>query len=196
MGETTLQDHRLAAAHTSNTYTSLKTCALAFIAAQKHNPNLAATMDFSALAALTTQSFTHTFGPAFSVAQTPKLQGVFDFARFRAHLESMLPMLERWEIEVTGAVVDEQGKSVVVRARYEMFVKGVEEGVENDVVWWLELEEQQCGSGGGHGNAADGGWRVRKSTEIVDFGASARIRELMMAGKGESARKDSAAVAE
>jgi len=184
MGETTLQDHRLATdAHTSNTYTSLKDTALAFIDAQKHNPNLAPRMDFAALHNLTTRSFSHTFGPSYSVAQAPKLQGVFDFSSFKAHLESMLPMLERWEIEVKGVVVDETRRSAVVRARYDMFVKDVREGVENDVVWWLELE----------GTGTDGEWKVRKSTEIVDFGASSKIRELMMGQKG---RKDSAAVAE
>ncbi|KAF3041801.1 hypothetical protein E8E11_005419 [Didymella keratinophila] len=183
MGETTLQDHRLATdTHTSNTYTRLKDTALAFIDVQRHNPNLAQKMDLDTLHSLTTGSFSHTFGPSYSVAQTPKLQGVFDFPAFKAHLESMLPMLDKWEIEVKGVVVDETG-SVVVRARYDMFVKDVQEGVENDVVWWLELEE----------TGTDGEWKVRKSTEMVDFGASAKIRELMMGQKG---RKDSAAVAE
>lgn len=181
MGETTLQDHRLAS-HTSSTYTRLKDTALSFIDAQKHNPNLnnEDKMDFEALRSLATQGFTHSFGPTYSVSQTPKLQGSFDFERFKAHLESMLPHLETWDIDVRGVVVDEVGRSAVVRAMYRMFVKGKEEGVENDVVWWLEMEE--------HGDE----WKVRKSTEMVDFGASKRIAELMMAGKG-GARKDSAA---
>ncbi|KAJ4370939.1 hypothetical protein N0V86_008633 [Didymella sp. IMI 355093] len=169
------QDPALASsAHPSATYTALKHTAQAFVAGQSHKPALAARMDFEALRALTSSSFVHSFGPAYSVAQAPKLQGQFDFERFQAHLQGMLPMLERWEIEEKGLVVDERGRSVVVRASYRMFVKGGE-GVENDVVWWLELEEEgKDGEGGG--------WKVRKSTEIVDFGASTRIRELMMGG--------------
>jgi hypothetical protein len=163
--------------HPSATYTALKRTAQAFVAGQSHQAGLAARMDFQALRALTSPSFVHSFGPAYSVAQTPKLQGEFDFEGFQAHLQGMLPMLERWEIEETGLVVDEWGRSVVVRASYRMFVKGGKEGVENDVVWWLELEDERDGEGGG--------WKVRKSTEIVDFGASRRIRELMM-GSGNS----------
>lgn len=107
-------------------------------------------------------------------------------------------MLERWEIDVKSVVVDAAGASVVVRASYVMHVKGAgeREGVENDVVWWLELEEQQSGSEVGEGNEVGGGWKVRKSTEIVDFGASGRIRELMMRGKDGGGRKDSAAIAD
>ncbi|KAF3043741.1 hypothetical protein E8E12_009317 [Didymella heteroderae] len=182
MGETTLQDDGLAAssARPSTTYTGLKATALAFIAAQKHAAHLAAKMDLSALRRLTTPRFCHSFGPAYSVAHTPKLQGAFDFAAFEAHLQGMLPMLERWEIRVAGAVVDEACKSVVVRATYVMYVKGAQEAVENDVVWWLELEDVPSGSEAAGGAGTEGGWKVSKSTEIVDFGASAKIRELMM----------------
>ena len=106
MGETTLQDHRLATSHTSSTYTRLKHTALSFITTQAHNPNLSNNdrMDFDALRSLTTSSFSHSFGPAYSVSQTPKLQGSFDFERFKKHLESMLPALETWEIDGEGVV--------------------------------------------------------------------------------------------
>ena len=199
MGETTLQDRRLAAnSHKTNKYTALKETALAFMNAQKHNPNLESKMDFDALRALTTPLFSHTFGPTFSVSQAPRLQGSFTIDMFIKHLGGTIPHLEGWDIAVRGVVVDEVGESVVVRSMYTMRVEGEE--VENDVVWWLELEERPSGSEVGEGNEVNGGWKVRKSTEIVDSGAAGRIKELMMRGKGESdgkiGRKDSAAVAE
>lgn len=193
MGSPTPQDHRLAAAaHPSTTYISLEETALAFINAQKHNPSLPTKLDFPALAALTTPSYSHTFGPRFAVSHAPKLQGAFDFARFRAHLEGMLPLLERWEIDVEDVAVDGAGKSVVLRTRYEMWVKGAGEGVENEVVWWLELEEGVSGSETGEGKE-EGGWKIRKSTEFVDFAASARIRELMVGGADGGRGKETAA---
>lgn len=185
MREPTPQDHHAAASHQSTTYTSLRLTALAFISAQQHTPHLASKLDLAALAALTTPSYVHTFGPRFAVAHAPKLQGAFDFARFRSHLEGMLPALERWEIGVEDVAVDEAGRSVVVRARYDMWVKGAGEGVENEVVWWLELEEGRDSSETGEARGA--GWRVRRSRESVDFAASARIRELMAGGKGAAA---------
>lgn len=185
MGETTLQDRRLAAdAHKTNKYTALKETALAFIDVQRRNPALSTGMDVDGLRNLVTKSFSHSFGPTYSVSHAPRLQGPFTIDKFIEHVSAMIPQLESWDIDTTGIVVDEVGSSVVIRASYMMHVGG--EKVENDIVWWLELEE---------GNEVDGGWKVRKSTEIVDLGAAARIKELMMRGKGQAERKDSATVA-
>jgi hypothetical protein len=175
MHETTLQDQRAATApHRSSRYDTLKTAALGFIHAQTCNAALPTRMDFDALRALTAPGYSHEFGPAYAVSQAPKLQGRFSVDAFIQHLEGMIPNLEGWEVEVTGTVVDEVGGSVVVRAGYWMQVKGAdeEEKVQNDVVWWLEMEDGAEGC------------RVRKSTEMVDAGAAGRIRELMMRGKG------------
>ena len=178
MGETTLQDHRAAAnKQKNNKYIALKETALSFVNSQAYNAQLETRMDFSCLRSITTPSFSHTFGPSYSVSCSPKLQGSFTIETFITHLEGMIPSLERWDIEVKGIVVDEVGASVVVRASYGMQVKGGSESVENDVVWWLEMEDELRGGGGG------GGWKVRKSTEMVDMGAAGRIRELMMKGK-------------
>lgn len=83
----------------------------------------------------------------------------------------MVPVLERWEIVVKGVVVDVEERSVVLRVGYEMFVKGGKEGVRNEVVWWLDMEEKE------------GEWKVGRSVEILDFGAAARIREIV-GGRG------------
>lgn len=200
MGETTLQDRRAAAAaaggHATNKYTSLKETALAFIDAQACNASLSSKMDFSALGQMVAPSYSHAFGPRYTVSAAPNLQGSFSIESFVEHLGRMIANLEAWHVEVRGCVVDEVGESVVLRASYRVQVKGAEEVVENDVVWWLELEEGGSGSEIGEGNHGDGGWKVRKSTEMVDAGAVGRIRELIVRTKGQAARKDSAAVAE
>ena len=178
MGETTLRDQRAAVnKQQSNRYTMLKEVALSFVDSQAFNPHLETRMDFPLLRSLTTPAFSHTFGPSHSVSCSPKLQGSFAIDAFIAHLGGMIPSLERWDIDVKGIVVDEIGTSVVVRASYWMHVKGETERVENEVVWWLEMEEEVPEGGGG------GGWNIRRSTEMVDMGAAGRIRELIMKGK-------------
>ncbi|KAF2623762.1 hypothetical protein BU25DRAFT_461842 [Macroventuria anomochaeta] len=195
MSETTPQDRCAAASsHTATKYTSLRTTALSFINAQSHNPSLPSKMDFESLRQLTTPSYTHSFGPAYSVSRAPKLQGSFTIESFIEHLGGMIPNLESWDVEVKGCVVDEVGESVVVRAGYGIQVKGAEEKIENDVVWWLELEEGAKGGEAGEGEGG-GGWKVRKSTEMVDAGAAGRIMEEVMRQTG-GGRKDPAAVAE
>lgn len=181
MGETTLQDRRAAAnKQKSNSYAMLKETALSFVNSQAYNAQLETRMDFPFLRSLTTPSFSHTFGPSHSVSCSPKLQGSFTIDTFITHLEGMIPNLDRWDIEVKGIVVDEVGASVVVRASYWMQVKGGTERVENDVVWWLEMEEESReGAVGEKREGGVGGWKVRKSTEMVDMGAAGRIRELM-----------------
>lgn len=136
-------------------------------------------MDLAGLRERVAPSFSHSFGPNFAVSQAPKLGGAFTIDSFIDHLSNMTPALDTWDIQVKGIVVDEMGESVVVRASYGMCVKGVEEKVENDVVWWLELEERLDNGQIGQGNDGDGGWRVRKSTEMMDGAAAARIKELM-----------------
>lgn len=155
--------------HPSSKYTALQHAALAFIDAQKHDARVESKIDLEALRRTAAPRFAHTFGPAYSVRQAPKLQGSFDFDGFAQHLQGMLPRLAGWEIAVQGVAVDEVAASVVVRASYGMRVQGAQESVENDVVWWLELEEGSAGEG----------WRVSKSSEMVDMGAAGRIRELM-----------------
>lgn len=199
MGETTPQDRQTASSRHSNPKRSaLQETALSFINAQAHNPSLPSGMDYDSLRRLVTPQYTHSFGPAYAVAQMPKLQGGFTMDAFIEHLGGMLPNLETWEIEVKSVVVDEVGERVVVRVGYGMCVKGVQERVENEVVWWFELEEGEKGSETGEGNEVGGGWRIRRSEEIVDSVAAVRIRELMMQGKGVSGvqRKDSMAVVE
>ncbi|KAF9694052.1 hypothetical protein EKO04_007874 [Ascochyta lentis] len=173
MSETT-QDRRTTTSHSqTQKHTALHETALSFVATQHYNASLDGKLDFPSLRALVTPSYTHTFGPAYAVSVAPKLQGVFSVDELIAHLSGMVGHLDGWEVEVNGCVVDEVGESVVVRASYEMRVKGAEEVVVNEVVWWLELEEQ-----------VGGGWKIKRSREMVDAVAAGRIRELMAESRG------------
>ncbi|KAL6711011.1 hypothetical protein ACN47E_006886 [Coniothyrium glycines] len=183
----------------SETYTALHTTALSFLAAQSYTP-APPHMDLPLLRALCSPSFTHSFGHNFAVRQVPALQGVFSLDGFVAHLQGMLARLERWDVEVRAVVVDEVQGTVVCRVGYWMVAKsgegpgkgrgsrdvsvdsGEEErGVENDVVWVLEM------AAGG----AQGEMKVKRSVEFVDAVAAGRLREVMMevgalgAGKAE-----------
>lgn len=161
---------------TSKTYTSLKQTALSFITAQSYHPHLPTKMDFPTLSSLLASSYTHSFGPAHAVSQAPKLQETFSADGFIQHLQGMVGSFSSWEVQVVGVVVDEVGRSVVVRVRYGIFVGGEE--TVNEVVWWLDMEEEE-----------GGGWKVGRSLEMLDAVAAGRIRELMVKGQG----KDSAA---
>ena len=156
-------------------YTALRTAALAFVTAQSHNPSLPEGINTAALRALVTPTYTHAFGPSHFVSLTPKLQGAFGIDGFIAHLRGMVPALERWEVRVEGVCVDEVEESVVVRVGYVMWVKGAGEGegVRNEGVWWLGMEE------------TGEGWRVGRSREVVDGVAAGRIGELVRGVLGE-----------
>ncbi|KAF2999860.1 hypothetical protein E8E13_007831 [Curvularia kusanoi] len=196
MGETTLQDRRSATtSHATNKYTDLENAALAFVNAQTHIPDLETGMDFAALKRFVAPSFSHSFGPDYAVSQAPKLQGTFTIDSFIKHLGSMLPALETWAIQFRNVVVDEVGESVAIRASYRMLVKGADKAVENDVVWWLEMEERLSGTDSGEWDDC-GGWRVRRSTEIVDVAAAGKIKELITArNEKKSERPDSSVAA-
>lgn len=85
----------------------------------------------------------------------------------------MLTRLETWEAKLSDALVDETKREVMLRVSFFMRAKGVEEVVENELVWVLGMEEQ------------DGqGWKVCRSVEFVDGAAAGRLRELMMGGGG------------
>lgn len=83
----------------------------------------------------------------------------------------MLTRLETWEAKVSDVLVDETKREVMLRVSYYMRAKGVEEVVENEIVWVLGVEEQQ-----------EGEWRISRSVEFVDGVAAGRLRELMMGG--------------
>lgn len=86
----------------------------------------------------------------------------------------MLTRLETWEAKISDVLVDEAKREVMLRISFFMRAKGVEEVVENEIVWVLGMEEQ--------GEKEQGQWKVCWSVEFVDGVAAGRLKELMMGG--------------
>ncbi|KAF2242376.1 hypothetical protein BU26DRAFT_524507 [Trematosphaeria pertusa] len=147
--------------------TSLHATALEFLHSCDCDPSQPTRLNHARIHAIRAPGYTHTFGPSYFVSVTPPLQGTLSTDGFIAHMERMLPMLESWDTTVTDVCVDEARRSVVVRARYGMRVKGAEVEVQNDIVWWLWMAEDE------------GVVKVERSVEFVDGVASGRLKEVM-----------------
>lgn len=83
----------------------------------------------------------------------------------------MTPHLESWDIKITDVMVDETRQMACVRASYFMEAKGIgeQEKVENDLIWWLQMEED--------------GKKVEKAVEFIDGVASMKLMEVMKSMK-------------
>jgi hypothetical protein len=152
--------------HASKTYAELRTTALNFINAQAQSPNHPQRMDFDLIKSVVTNDFKHTWGHNYAISLNPRLQGTHSFLLFTKHLEAMLPNLESWETTITDVIVDEVKRKVMLRASFIMVAKGMQEGVENDLLWILEMDDEEG--------------KVRKSTEFIDGIAAAKLKEIMM----------------
>ncbi|KAF2704277.1 hypothetical protein K504DRAFT_495012 [Pleomassaria siparia CBS 279.74] len=152
-------------------YKTMHATAIEFIESQTLDPTQPTRMSTSRIRAIRSPNFTHSWGHNYHVSITPPLRGTLSVDDFIAHLESMTPRLESWDTIITDMIVDEAKLSVVVRASYHMHAKGAEEKVENDLVWFLDMEQ--------------GGKRVQKGMEFIDAMAGARLRELMQGGGGK-----------
>jgi ketosteroid isomerase-like protein len=146
-------------------YTALHVSALTFISAQAQNDNYPSRMAFDLHKDLIAPDFQHSWGHNYGVSKDPRLQGALSFDQFKAHLASMVPHLESWHPTVTDVVVDEMKRKVVLRISFGMVVKGEDVGVENDLVWVVEM---------------DGEGKVRRSVEFVDGVAAGRLKEIIM----------------
>jgi hypothetical protein len=151
-------------------YKALHATALGFINAQTLNASFSSRMDFALIRTYCSPSFQHSWGHNYAVSVSPPLQGSHSFDGFVAHLQSMLPKLQSWKAEVRDVVVDEVKMKVVLRISFWMAPKGVgeEDGVENDLLWALEMEGDRQGV------------RIKGSREFVDGLAAGRLREVMM----------------
>lgn len=119
--------------------------------------------------AIRTADFTHHFGHNTFVSSKPSLQSPQNLEEFLAHLDTMVPKLETWNTHISEIAVDEAKMMCVVRASYFMKPVGADQAVENDLIWWLWMEE--------------GGSKVQRGMEYIDPIAAAKIMELMMARK-------------
>lgn len=150
-------------------YKALFATAVEFIHSLDQDPNQKLRMDIDRVRAVRTPNFEHSFGHNNFVASKPPLQKPKSVDGFVEHLKTMAPKLESWDTDITDVVVDENRSVCTVRASYYMKPLGADHAVENDLVWWLWMEE--------------GGKKVEKAVEFIDPTAMAKIMEIMMAAK-------------
>ncbi|KAJ4291707.1 hypothetical protein N0V90_009602 [Kalmusia sp. IMI 367209] len=150
----------------SDLYKNLFATATEFIRSQDQDITQPTRMNLNRVRVIRAPSHQHLFGHNYLVSTKPPFQGVHSLEDFMAHLNAMLPSLDTWDTYITDIVVDETRKMCIVRASYFMKPVGVTDAVENDLVWWLWMDE--------------GGEKVEKAMEFVDGLATGRIRELIM----------------
>jgi hypothetical protein len=158
----------------STLYSTLHDIAIHFVHSSALDPRKMTRIDESRIRAIRSSSgFTHSWGHSYAASLSPALSKPLDVEGFINHLKIMTPKLESWDTDVRDVMVDEARMKVVVRASYWMQPKGVEkeERVENDIVWFLDLVEEE------------GVVKVKNSVEFVDGVAAGRLRELMMGVK-------------
>jgi hypothetical protein len=117
-----------------------------------------------------TSNYYHLFGHNHFVSTAPHLQGEKDLEGFISHVISMMPKLEKYDSNVEDIMVDESKRAVVLRATYYMKPMGAEQAVENDLVWWLWMDES--------------GKKVERSTEFVDAFATMKLGQMLSMVKG------------
>ncbi|KAL1592278.1 hypothetical protein SLS60_011355 [Paraconiothyrium brasiliense] len=152
----------------SQLYKTLLATATEFVHCQDRDETQSTRMNLERVRAIRSTNFLHSFGHNTLVSANPALQGEFTVDSFLAHVTKMMSKLETWDMRISDIVVDETRKMCVVRVSYFMKPYGAEQPVENDLIWWLWIEE--------------GGKRVMKAVEFVDGVATGRIGELLMAG--------------
>ncbi|KAJ4360023.1 uncharacterized protein N0V89_000582 [Didymosphaeria variabile] len=157
-----------APSNASQIYQILLATATEFIHCQDRDDSQPTRMNLNRVRAIRSTNFIHSFGHNVLVSTKPALQGELSVDGFLTHVNKMVPKLDTWNARISDIVVDETRKMCVVRVSYFMKPYGAEEPVENDLVWWLWMEE--------------GGKRVEKAVEFVDGAAMERIGELIMAG--------------
>ncbi|KAJ7657756.1 hypothetical protein DFH06DRAFT_1327816 [Mycena polygramma] len=97
--------------------------------------------DFPTFLALRAPNARHYWGHNYLVSKNPCLQGQ-DNAAFAAHLKSTGRLLESLGGEVTDIVVDEHARKATLRMSYFLKAKGLDETVENDLIWVLKFTDE------------------------------------------------------
>ena len=149
-------------------YRTLFATAYEFVHSHDQDRDQPSRLNLDRVRAIRTTNHTHRFGHNFFVSFQPTFQSAHSLDQFIAHISTILPKLETWDTYITDIVVDETKKMCVVRASYFMKPSAADEPVENDLVWWLWMDE--------------GGRKVEKAMEFIDPTAAGRIKELMMGG--------------
>jgi len=115
--------------------------------------------------------FRFSWGHNFFVSKTPFLQHPVDGEGFVKHQSAIAPSLATWWIEPTKTCVDVEQRSAVLRGNFYMVAKGQSEPVVNDIIFWVEMDEE--------------GKKVVKAMEFIDPTASAELGERIKASKSE-----------
>jgi hypothetical protein len=154
----------------SKLYSTLHDTAIEFIDSSSRVPSEVNRMDEARVRAVRSQNYAHTWAHNYLVSKIPGLSDVLDVDGLIHHLNNMTANLDSWDTDVTDVMVDEVRKKVIVRASYWIQPKGLEK-VENDLIWFLDLVEE------------DGAWKVSKSVEFIDGLATVKVLELIMGKK-------------
>jgi hypothetical protein len=109
------------------------------------------------------------FGHMHFVSKAPHLQRDESPDDFVTRLKSMSPALQTWRIDIADLNVDTKKKSAVVRAVFHMQAKGDAEVIQNEILFWCQMDE-------------DGG-KILQSTEFVDPAALQALGPKLKAAK-------------
>jgi hypothetical protein len=153
---------------TSTLYNRLKASAEEFVLSMDVKPSTFS-FDRARVLACRTSDFQQSYGHNLFISGKPNYQRGLDVDQLMSHLEEAVPRFEAVKGEVTDIYVDEPRKSVVVRSSIILKPKGMSETVENDIVWFLEMNES--------------GEKVRKAKEFMDSVAPERLNELFQSAK-------------
>lgn len=153
---------------TSTLYNTLKATAKEFIDSMDVNPSTFS-FDRTRVLACRTSDYQQSYGHNLFVSGKPDYQRGLDIDQLISHLDEAVPLFEAVGGEVTDIYVDESRKSVVARTSIVLTPKGMSETVENDIVWFLEMDES--------------GKKVRKAKEFMDSVAPERLNELFQSEK-------------
>ncbi|EMC93444.1 hypothetical protein BAUCODRAFT_240547 [Baudoinia panamericana UAMH 10762] len=86
-------------------------------------------------------NFSQSWGHRFFIAHKPGLQGSVDAQAFLDHQAKMSAKLRTWKIDITDVIVDVRKHCAMVRGSFNMFAKGHDEPVVNDIVYKVTMDE-------------------------------------------------------
>ena len=109
------------------------------------------------------------FGHKHFVSTAPHLQHDESPDDFVNRLKSMSAFLETWNIDIVSVAADVENHSAVVRAVFHMQAKDDPEVVQNEILFWCQMDEK--------------GRKVVESTEFVDPTALMALKPKLEAAK-------------
>ena len=115
------------------------------------------------------------FGHKYFVSTAPHLQHDESPDDFVDRLKSMSAFLQTWHIDIVSVAADVENHSAVVRAVFNMHAKNDPEVVQNEILFWCQMDES--------------GRKVVESTEFVDPTALMALKPKLEAAKEAEASR-------